>query len=198
MRGSISQSKDHVGASVYADGAVVATGDGVFLSRRVNDSFAIVDAGAPGVGVRHENRLVGHTDASGKLLVTGLHGYQKNRLSIDAKSLPLDAYIEEAHNEAIPYGRRGVGVRFNVRSSRNSALVQFKTADGSLVSAGSTVTLKSTGKEFVVGYDGQAYIEDLSAANSVVIKLEDRECRATFAFRPSTETQAYIEGVVCH
>jgi NAD(P)-dependent dehydrogenase (short-subunit alcohol dehydrogenase family) len=57
-----------------AEGAAVVAGGGVFLGNRIDDSFAVVDAGAPGVAVDYENRFAGKTDSSGKLLYSQKNG----------------------------------------------------------------------------------------------------------------------------
>jgi outer membrane usher protein len=48
-------------------------------------------------------------------------------------------------------------------------------------------------EDFVVGYDGMAYLTRLAAANSIVVDLPDgSRCRAEFAFAPSAGAQAII------
>src|SRR5690606_34585564 len=62
--------------------------------RRVDDAFAVVDTnGFAGVPVRLENRVVGHTDDHGLLLVSRLNAWQANRLSIDPLDLPYDTRL---------------------------------------------------------------------------------------------------------
>ncbi len=197
LRGTIARSNSGVSGSYYVDGAVAMTADGVFLAPRIDDSFAIVDAGAPDVEVRLENRVIGHTDSDGKLLVTGLHAYQKNKITIDPNSLPLNAHIPDTDMEAIPADRSGLSVRFNVDSAPKAALVEFRKADGAFVEAGYTGRLVTTGEEFVVGYDGRGYIQGLGAINSVEIELVEGTCRARFPFAPDRASQVFIEGVVC-
>ena len=53
------------------------------------------------------------------------------------------------------------------------------------------------GEEFVVGYDGQAYIKGLSSMNEAEIDLPDARCRAMFAFVPKPGEQVRIPGVAC-
>ncbi|MGI9478505.1 MAG: fimbria/pilus outer membrane usher protein [Hyphomicrobiaceae bacterium] len=197
LRGSLAQGAGGISGSYAIDGAVAVTQDGVFLSRPIDDAFAVVDAGAPGVEVRVENQMIGTTDASGKLLVTGLHAYQKNKIAIEPNSLPVNARIPTTKIDAVPADRSGMSVRFDVDTAPKAALVEFRTADGSLIEAGHKGILLRTGEEFVIGYDGQAYIEGLSTNNTVEIAHGGRECRATFAFAPDSSTQVLIGGVTC-
>ncbi|CAM5198466.1 hypothetical protein CDEF62S_03255 [Castellaniella defragrans] len=56
-----------------ASGSVVAMGDGIFASRRIDDAFAVVSTdGISHVPVRFENHPVGDTNSRGLLLVPSL------------------------------------------------------------------------------------------------------------------------------
>ena len=197
LRGSLARDDHGVAGSFSADGAVAVTADGMFLSRRIDDAFAVVDVGAPNVEVRVENRVVGETDSSGKLLVTGLHAYQRNKITIDPNALPVNARIPTTRMDAVPADRSGMAVRFDVEAAPQSALVEFRNADGGLIAAGHAGKLLATGGGFVIGYDGQAFIEGLSAANTVEIALSEGTCRATFPFRADPGAQVLIDGVTC-
>ena len=197
LRGSLAHGAGGISGSYAIDGAVAVTKDGVFLSRPIDDAFAVVDAGAPGVEVRVENQTIGTTDESGKLLVTGLHAYQKNKIAIDPNSLPVNARIPTTKIDAVPADRSGMSVRFDVDTAPKAALVEFRRVDGGLIEAGHKGKLLQTGEEFMIGYDGQGYIEGLSANNTVEIALSDGQCRATFAFAPDSTTQVLISGVTC-
>lgn len=197
LRGSLARNAHGVAGSFSADGAVAVTGDGLFLSRRIDDSFAVVDAGAPDVEVRVENRVVGTTDQSGKLLVTGLHAYQRNKITIDPNALPVNARIPTTRLDAVPADRSGMAVRFNVEAAPQSAIVEFRNAEGGLIAAGHSGRLLGTGGNFVIGYDGQAFIEGLSASNTVEIELSEGVCRATFSFKADPAAQVLIDGVIC-
>lgn len=197
LRGSVARDEHGFSGFYMADGAIAITEDGLFVSRRINDAFAVVDAGAADVEVRVENRAVGRTDQSGKLLVTGLHAYQKNKITIDPNSLPVNAQIPTTKIDAVPADRSGMSVRFSVESAPHSALVEFLKADRSVVGAGHSGRLIHNNATFVVGYDGQAFVEGLTARNAVEIDLGDRTCRAEFPFAPDAATQVLVRGVVC-
>lgn len=197
LRGSAARDEHGFSGFYMADGAIAITEDGLYVSRRINDAFAVVDAGAPDVEVSVENQIVGRTDRSGKLLVAGLHAYQKNKITIDPNSLPVNAQIPTTKIDAVPGDRSGMSVRFGVESAAQSALVEFLKADGSVVDAGHTGRLVHGGTTFVVGYDGQAFVEGLAARNVVEIELGAGTCRASFPFTPDAATQVLVRGVVC-
>ncbi len=197
LRGSMARDDHGISGSFFADGAVVMTKDGLFLSRRIDDAFAVVDAGAPNVEVRVENQVVGQTDRSGKLLVTGLHAYQRNKITIDPNALPVNARVPTTKIDAVPVDRSGMSVRFEVENEPKSAIVEFRKADGTLIGAGHTGKLLHSGEKFMIGYDGQGFIEGLAAKNAVEIALGDGTCRATFPFQPDSTMQVLIDGVTC-
>ena len=161
----VSQDRNNSRGLLEVRGSVATMGGGVFLSNWIDDGFAVVTTGAPGLEVLHDNRPVGVTDGRGMLLIPTLRSYQKNKLTIDPSNLPVDAEIENAREVVAPADRSGVLVNFKVRSDTTSALITFVRSDGSFVPAGSVGRLEGGG-EFVVGYDGEAFVNDLGATKS--------------------------------
>ena len=95
-----------------------------------------------GVGVQLENRLVGRTDADGLLLVTPLHGWRANRLSVDALALPPDIALAEPFRSTVAHGRAGSLVRFPMRRVK-AATIRLTDPAGALVPMGAQVRLAS-------------------------------------------------------
>ncbi len=185
------------GGTFNVTGAVATMGGDVFFSDRIDDAFAVVDAGAPGVAVAAENQPIGTTDSQGLMLVPTLRSYQKNRLSIDPSSLPADAEIGATERIVTPADRAGTMVSFNVHHDSTAALVIFSRPDGSAIPAGAAGRLQG-GSEFVVGYDGQAFIKGLAVTNHVDIDLGGVTCHASFGFTPRRGAQVRIGPVACH
>jgi outer membrane usher protein len=188
---------ESVTGSAEVNGAIVASGGGIFLTHRIDDAFAVVDVGVPNVDVFHENRRVATTDSSGRALVTGLRSYETAKISIDPLSLPVDAQLPEAEVKVTPADRNGIAVNFNVDGSANAALVVLRAPDGKFLSAGSVGRIEGKGEEFIVGYDGQAFVSNLSDTNSIVIESENGTCRATFVHVEEPGRQVRIDPVIC-
>jgi outer membrane usher protein len=165
------------GALSIADGAL-------FASNTVNDSFAIVDTdGVAGVHVLSENRVMGKTDSDGQLLVPDLRSFDINHLSIDPLDVPLDASLAAVTREIRPQDRSGVVVEFPIHIS-HGALLTLVTKDGKPVPVGSSAMLAGAKAAVVVGYDGQAYLEDLSDENTLHVQMPDgRRCTAAFGYQ---------------
>lgn len=165
-------------------GAVVFGEGDFFLAQRIDDSFAIVDAGLPDVGVMLENRPAGRTNANGLLLVKGLRAYEANAMAIDVVDLPPDADYDAARRVVVPSYRGGVVVQFAVRAGA-AAVVTVVDGSGQPVAAGSTMMLQG-GVTAPVGYDGIAYISDLASQNEAAITRPDGSvCRFSFPFTPT-------------
>jgi outer membrane usher protein len=102
------------GGSLALSGGVVAIGGDVFLSRAVQNGYAVLQV--PGIeGVRGlvNNQVIGRTNARGNLLLPNLLPYYGNRISIDPVDLPLDREV-------------GVLTRNVATPLRGGALVQFQ------------------------------------------------------------------------
>ncbi|MDB5595127.1 MAG: hypothetical protein JWM36_2088, partial [Hyphomicrobiales bacterium] len=182
--------------TMQVDGSIVVAASDVFLAPRVSDAFAVVDVGAPGVAVEFDNHPIGKTGTSGKMLVPGLRSFQKNRLAIDPDSLPVDAQIASTKEDVMPADGGAVVVSFGVKEHVPAALVRLVGADGKPLAAGYGGTLNET-TEFVVGYDGRAYISGLTAANHVVVRQDKGSCEARFDYQPDGERQIQIGPVSC-
>ncbi|WP_274426588.1 fimbria/pilus outer membrane usher protein [Chelativorans sp. YIM 93263] len=194
----VEQYEDLYRAMAQVDGAVVLAGGGVFLSNRVNDAFAVVDTGAPGVEVEYENRPVGRTNRSGKLLLSDLRSHEPNKITIDPTNLPVDATVNGTKETTVPADRSGTVVKFDVDSSPQAALVTLRDEEGRFAETGATGHLSGSSESFVVGYDGQAYVTGLGQQNTVIIDQPSRgRCEATFTFQPRQGEQVAIPGAVC-
>lgn len=190
------QNQDAVGATLELRGAIGMLAGHGFASDWIDDGFALVNAGMPGVSVLKENQPVGKTGADGLLVVTGLRSYQRNTLGIDPRDLPADAEAAEVLLAATPAYRSGVLVDLEVKRNDSAALVVFVAPDGTPIPAGAMGTT-DTGAEFAVGYDGEAFVEDLGEANRVTISYLDRVCEAAFGFTPSPGSQVRLGPVTC-
>ncbi|WP_119392981.1 fimbria/pilus outer membrane usher protein [Taklimakanibacter lacteus] len=179
-------------------GSVIAAGGDVFFAREIDDSFAVVDVGAPDVEVSAANRPVGRSGRSGKVIVPRLSAYERNRIAIDPANLPVDADIPETSRIVVPADKTGIVVSFRAKADGRAALVRFIDAGGRPLDAGLAGRSAEGGEEFIVGYDGEAYLTGLSPSNAVTIDLMDGStCHARFDFYKAAGEQKLISGVLC-
>lgn len=180
-----------------AEGAIIISEGDIFLANRIDDSFAVVDAGAPDLEVFFENRPVARTGARGKALVPTLHANQPNKISIDPRHLPLNASVAMTQEVLSPPRRSGIIVDFGIKTGIASAVVILHGADGQPLRAGLHGKMAS-GQNFVVGYDGRVYVEGLEAMNLATVTLADGgACQTEFAYRPEGEAQVVIGPLEC-
>jgi len=168
-------------------GSVAWLGDSVFVGRRIDDSFAVVDVGGyAGVGVLHENRRVATTDARGRAFVGGLRGHEVNRIGVDPGDLPVDAQVQSLENLVVPPARSGVAVAMPLRRSR---VARFRLVDGAGVAlpAGSEFRLAGRNTSFPIGYEGRAFAADLDERNELVARWPGHECRVRFELPPTDD-----------
>ena len=197
VQGRVMQSHNSFTGTAEVSGSIVAAAGGVFLSNRVDDAFAVVDVGAADVDVMHENRRVAKTDQNGRALIPNLRSHQRSRIAIDPTNLPVDAEIPMTELEVTPSDRAGVAASFGVRRVTSSALVVFRTPDGAVVPVGTRGRIVGQEIEFVIGYDGQAFLKNLASTNTATIDAPGGgSCRATFAYVKGS-SQAITDPVIC-
>jgi outer membrane usher protein len=136
------------------------------------------------VNVLQENRDVGITGSTGRLLVPDMRSFDLNHIAIVATDIPPDSSVHDNTREVRPQDRSGVVVKFAVRIT-HGALLRLVDEAGAPVPLGSTATLRATGVTVPVGYDGDAYVEDLSPHNEVTVeRMDGRRCAVAFDYRP--------------
>ena len=199
VRAKVSYRDGRANVAAQMSGSIIAAGGGVFLGHSIDDAFAVVDVGTPGVPVLYQNRVIGVTGSDGKLVVPGLAAYEKNRIAIDPTDLPLDSVVENTTAVVIPARGSGVSVTFGKRSSGGTALVSFKDEAGDFLPLASSGVIGADSPEFVVGYDGEALLENLAADNIVTVTLPDGgTCIANVPYADRGGELVNIPDIVCH
>ncbi len=174
-----------IGAAVFMDGALEP-------ARHIGAGFAMVSTdGIEGVPVLHENRLLGTTDASGHLLVPDLNPYEHNSLAIDPLDLPAEDKIPVDHLDVTPRGGSGVLARFPIDRYRAGTVALFDVR-GRPLPAGTAIHLVESDRDFVVGYDGIAFLEGLAADNHLIARGPDFECRASVSYGPHDGAKGFL------
>ncbi|MCZ7486253.1 fimbrial biogenesis outer membrane usher protein [Agrobacterium rhizogenes] len=180
-------------AYAQIDGSIALAGGDVFIGNRIDDAFAVVDAGAPGVDILLENRPIGQTNRRGKILLPNLRSYDVNNITLDPSNLPVDARIDTTKQTVKPTERAGAVVNFKVETEGQVALVTLKDESGQFIETGSTGKIDGE-RDFIVGYDGQAYLDDIGETHRLSIKQPTKgECEAQITVSPAAKTRAILE-----
>jgi outer membrane usher protein len=132
------------------------------------------------------------------VLLPELVAFHPNRIQVEPDGLSIDSDLEATEALVTPFDRSGAIVRLKARTSTDAALVTFTLPTGASVPVGSSGRLAGAEEPFIIGYDGEAYVEGLSPKNQVEIELsEGGTCSASFSFSPSPGQQARVRAVVC-
>ena len=189
LNGGVARSSGTRDLRLGARGGVAWMDGSVFASRRVEGGLALVQvADYENVRVWQDNQVVAHTDSHGRALLSGLRGYEANRVGIDSSDLPFDAELEALEVQLTPSGRSAARISFPVLRSR-SATFHLIGAAGQPLAPGSlieTLPLPSA-RSFPVGLDGLAYVAGLSAERT---RLQATTPAGTCRFELQLPTEA--------
>jgi outer membrane usher protein len=175
LSANIAQSGPVKSAQFTLSGSAIEM-DGVYLSRPVNNSFAVVDFGAPDVPVYLANQPVGRTDQAGHLLIPGLIPNYKNMISIDPSGLPLTISLRDTEITVTPPTIGGVRATFPLQKL-DAALLRIWLPGRRLAPAGSLLYLAGRAAPIVIGYDGYVDIEDPPRHLSATVITTALHCR---------------------
>jgi outer membrane usher protein len=150
-------------ASLTATGGLILIGGSAYLTRPVQDSYALIRV--PGVGGVHgtmSNQVIGTTDRHGDLLVPNLLHYYGNRIGIDDKDIPLDHDIGATERTIAPPYRGGAVVTFPVR--------RVQSVSGTVVLDDQGATTLPTYGQLVVQVGQQQVVSPLDEAGNFYLE----------------------------
>jgi outer membrane usher protein len=157
--------EDRGHASLTGMGGLVIIDRDFFLTRSVQDSYALIRV--PGVGGVHgtlSNQVVGTTNKNGNLLIPNMLPYYGNRVGIDDKDIPFEYNINATEMTIAPPYRGGAVVRFPVRKVQSvSGTVMVDEQGSPVVPAYGQITVRVTGSELNSPLDeaGNFFLENV-------------------------------------
>ncbi len=193
----VSQQPDNSSTRLGASGGVAFLGGSAFVSRRIDDSFAVVRAGGyPDVRIYHENRPAGSTDKRGLALIPHLRPYQQNRISVEAEDLPLEAKADQLELLLTPALRSGSYAEFPITTVHGGTLV-IVLEDGSFIPSGATVMILNREEEFPVGLRGEVFLPQLAASNELLVTWKGQGCQLDLKLPPDSPPLADLGKHTC-
>ncbi|MGA8050164.1 MAG: fimbria/pilus outer membrane usher protein [Burkholderiales bacterium] len=182
---------------VNAAGGIGLVGGHPFLSRTLEDSFAVVRVGDyPNVRVLKDNQVSARTDADGYAVLPRLRAYESNPIAIDQNDVPFDARIGSLKLDAVPYYRSGVLVDFPVERVRAGTL-HVVLEDGSDLPSGALARFEGRGPEFPVALQGEAYLEGFQATNQIVVTWKGQSCVLDVPYPKTSEPLPDLGRFLC-
>jgi len=148
-----------------ASGGIAYVGRTISFGRPVSDSCGLVKVGdIKGVGVYHNNHLIGHTDSSGKLFIPTMYSYTDNYVSIDDKNIPMEYSLEKVGRYVSPPFRSGTFLSFDaVKIHAFTGRLERKSGGKTIPLCLLEATLTVNGREvpFVTNGKGEFYLENI-------------------------------------
>lgn len=176
-----------------AMGALVLMDGQFFAANKINDAFVVISTdGFEDIPVSYENQPVGKTDKNGYLLVSGVSAYYPASYRIDALNLPADTRLRETEQRVALRRNSGYLVEFPMTQTKVASVI-LHDEEGQDIPLGSQV-YRNRQATTVVGYDGIAWLENLSAVNELKIaKSDGSTCHVTLTLRenPLHKLQTY-------
>lgn len=193
----LAHSQTETATRLGVSGGVAILGGDLFLSRRIDQSFAVVRIpDFPNVHVLTDNQPAGRTNADGNALIPRLRAYDVNVISIDQRDLPMDAQINALKVEVVPFFRSGVDVPFPIKFS-HGATFRIQLEDGTPMPVGASVQEVDSATLYPVGYDGEVYVMGLNAATRLRATWKGQTCEFPLSFTRSADPLPDLGIVVC-
>jgi outer membrane usher protein len=151
--------------ALRAAGGLVAIGGGVFATRPVEESFALVRVpGVAGVRAYASHQEIGRTDRQGNLLIPNLLPYYGNIVSVDDQDFPLDYQLGGLLQTIAPPFRSGAVVTFSANRVHGvTGMVSVDAAGETVVPEFGQLTVVVAGRAIAspVGRLGEFYLEGI-------------------------------------
>ena len=186
--------------TLSAMGAIVGIGGGLFATRPVEESFALVRVpGVEGVRTFASHQEIGKTGRRGDLLVPDLQPYYGNVLNIADGDIPLQYAVPDVGVTLAPPYRGGAVAVFDVQRVQR-VLGKILGADDRPFVYGELTVTNASGRSFgsPVGNDGSFYLENLPAGSYTAV-VANRSGRCTFSIEipVSSDTVINLGKVRC-
>jgi len=160
----IARTDQTIGARIQHAGSVGVIDDYRFAARPIQGAFALVDAGAPRVGVARDRLTIGATGRDGRVIATGLRPYDANTISIAADDLPFDRAPSTTEIHVAPSEGAGVVVRFE-DASEHLVETHAMFSTGQAAPRGAILIRDRDGARFPVGTGGRVVLTGTAAGD---------------------------------
>ncbi|MGL4724890.1 MAG: fimbria/pilus outer membrane usher protein [Scandinavium sp.] len=176
-----------------AMGSLVLMDGQLFAANKINDAFVVVSTdGQPEVPVSYEHQPIGSTNDKGYLLISGVSAWYPANYSINALDLPADTQLKQTEQRVALRRNSGYLLEFPMEQERVASVVLHDEQDKPLPVA--SVVSRLGLPDSPVGYDGIAWLENLSSVNPLTVTTPDgKRCRTTLTIRanPVHKLQTY-------
>ena len=196
LSASVQQQNGHSRATGQATGSLLLLGGELRAANRIGEAFALVKNAGPEAGIRQDSVVIGTTNADGTAFLPDIQAFRSIKVSLDPTRTPIGWQVPETEKTVVAAYQNGVVVDFAARRVR-SAVLKLVDAAGKPIPTGYVVQL-ANGRQGMVGYDGEAYLEDVDQSNTGRIDRGiDGVCMFGFRFPDGDAVQPVIGPVRC-
>ncbi len=141
------------GAFGYLDGSV-------FAMQENYKSFAVIRSNEDDLEIFKNNVRIGNVQKGRELVITGLSEYIKNDFSFNSKTLPISRSFEREKITVIPMRKSGSVIEFVTKPYRYLKINLVSNLNIP-IEAGSIVEINNLNQTFLVGHNGNVFIDNL-------------------------------------
>ena len=197
------QGQDQDSVDLRMAGSVAFVDRGVYFSRPIPDSFALVKVGSlKNVDVSYSNLSAGRTNAKGELLVPDLISYYENQLSIEDTDVAINYNLANVRKIATPWFRGGIVARFDATKVQGFVGHVFIREKGESKPAEYGNLVLSVPDQppvtAVVGEGGEFYVENLQPGKVPVrVEWQQKICRFDIMIPGSEDLMVDLGVLTC-
>jgi outer membrane usher protein len=200
VRREMTGTDGHTNVSIA--GALVGIGGGLYATRPVRNSFALVRVpGVDGVRAYSSHQEIGRTNRRGNLLIPDLLPYYGNELNIADTDIPIDYTVSDVRITLAPPYRGGAVVLFPVRRiQRATGSVMLLTSAGEEQPSFGEISIVAAGERMTspLGNAGEFYFENLpEGRHEASVTHEGRSCVFMLTVPQSTEAAITLGTFTC-
>jgi len=183
-------------------GGLVMLGERIFLSRAVQDGFALIRVpGVENVSAYLSNQYMGRTDSRGDLLLPNMLPYYGNQVRINDKDIPLDHAVDAMLKTVAPPLRGGAVINFPVhRVQAFVGKLKISAIGQTIIPKLGELKVNTAEKVYTspIGNAGEFYLENIAPGkHAATIQYEDGECRFIISLPDSTNQFVKLGTLVC-
>ena len=162
-------------------GSIVWMKQGVFMSNRLGESFALIDTNhVPDIPIQYENSLIGRSNRKGYAFVSSIPPYYAGKYNIDPLALSSNYIATSVEKRVAAKRGSGIVITFPVIQSI-AANVYLVNQQNQPIPVGALVH-RIDHESSYVGIDGIAYLENLQSENEITVQYADHQvCKAKFS-----------------
>ncbi len=184
-----------------ASGGIAYVGGTIAFGRPVSDSYGVVKVGdLENVRVYHNNHLIGHTDAAGKVFIPNMNSYRDNYISINDKDIPVEFSLEKLERCVSPPLKSGTFLSFDaVKIQAFAGRIERKTEGRTVPLNLCEATLTVDGKQvpFVTDGQGEFYLENIPAgSHRGTVKKAGKTCYITITIPRTDDMVVNLGGIL--